>query len=392
MQSSHPSRATGVTRMRAASRTPHVLQMFEPVEAGVPAYVAGLTEGLIQRGWRVSVLAPPGNSAMERLVDCGASVLPLKIATWPSLSDIRVIRAAARLCRDDVRLIHGHSTKASLLAACVSTLTSIPSVYTPHYWAFERTGSSVSRLALSAFERRMSKIHREIIAVADSERREAQRAGIHSSIKLVHTGLGGQAPVIGKAESRLLLGLSDDAVVAAWVGRCSRQKRPQDLGPLAASLTREAIQLVAVGYGLAGTAYGDALVAAGGRLIVDVDPQLLYAAADIFVQTSAWEATSLAVLEAMQAGLPVVAYRVGGLPDQVCDGVTGYLVDPAAVDDLASRTIDVARSQTERARLGNAGRRRYEESFSFEQMIDSIESIYMSVSAPEDAPSVAELQ
>ena len=117
---------------------------------------------------------------------------------------------------------------------------------------------------------------------------------------------------------------------------------------------------------------------------------MLYAAADIFVQTSAWEATSLAVLEAMQAGLPVVAYRVGGLADQVCDGLTGYLVDLAAVDDLASRTIDLARSQTQRSRLGNAGRRRCDEMFSFEQMIDSIESIYTSMGSLEEVSSVSE--
>ena len=374
---------------RPPTRTPHVLQIFQPAEGGVPTYVAGLTEGLVRRGWQVSVLAPPDNSAMDRLVGCGANVVPYRMGTWPSPRDLSLVRAATRMSRAGVQVIHGHSTKASLLAACVSKITDLPSVYTPHFWAFERGSSRLNRAAMGAFERRMSRIHREIVAVGESERRQAQKAGIRTSIKLVHTGLAGHGPVIGKAESRSLLGLSDSAVVAAWVGRCSPQKRPQDLGPLAAVLTRAEIELIAVGYGLVGSTHGDALVAGGGRLIIDVDPRMLYAAADIFVQTSAWEATSLAVLEAMQAGLPVVAYRVGGLADLVCDGLTGYLVDPAAVSALASRTIDLARSQPERARLGEAGRRRYQARFSFEQMIESMESIYTAVSRRKDAQDAA---
>jgi len=363
----------------------HVCQIFQPTRGGVPAYVAGLTEGLIAHGWRVSVVAPAGNSAMERLRASGAQVLAVKVAMWPSPADGAIVRETAALCRGTVDVIHGHSTKASLLAARVSRRTGIPSVYTPHCWGFERAGNPLSRAGLIAFERRMSRIHRELIAVSDNERRQAKRAGIHSSMALVHTGLADTRPAAGRAQARSQLALDEGAVIAAWVGRRSPQKRPQDLGPLAALLGAEAVQLVAVGYGLGGSVEGDALVAAGGRLLEDADPRLLLAAADIFVQTSAWEATSLAVLEAMAAGLPVVAYGVGGLPDQVRDGVSGHLVAEGAVGELASRTIDLARSPPVRAAFGEAGRRRFEERFSYAQMISSMEAIYRAVSRAGDA-------
>jgi glycosyltransferase involved in cell wall biosynthesis len=363
----------------------HVCQIFQPTRGGVPAYVAGLTEGLIADGWRVSVVAPAENSETERLRASGAQVLGVKLAMWPSPHDRVIVRETAALCRGAVDVIHGHSTKASLLAAAVSRRTGIPSVYTPHCWGFERARNPLSRAALIAFERRMSRVHRELIAVSENERRLAAKAGIHSSMRLVHTGLADQRPAAGRAQARAQLGLDEGAVIAAWVGRRSPQKRPQDLGPLAASLRTAAVQLVAIGYGLGGSVEGDALLAAGGRLLEGADPRLLLAAADIFVQTSAWEATSLAVLEAMAAGLPVVAYGVGGLPDQVGDGVSGHLVAEGAVGELASRAIELARSPPALAAFGAAGRRRFEERFSYPQMISSTEAIYRAVSAAGNA-------
>jgi glycosyltransferase involved in cell wall biosynthesis len=357
--------------------------VFEPRSAGVPTYVAGLTEGLVRRGWQVSVVAPPANAAMDRLIASGARVVPLRLAHRPSPSDARAIRAIARLCRSGVDVIHGHSTKASLLTASVSRLTGVPSVYTPHAWAFDRPRRT-SRLVYGAFERNMSRTHREIVAVADSERRLAASVGIRGAekIRLVHTGLPEQAGSYIRAEARSVLGLGDRDLVVAWVGRRAPQKRPQDLAPLAAALSPRGIQLVALGYGLGDSPEGAALLASGGRILAEgTDPLALYAAADIFAQTSAWEGCSLAILEAMRAGLPTVAYRVGGLPEQVEEPSTGYLVEPGAVGALATRVIAIARSPRERARIGAAARRRFEHHFAFDQMLDSIESIYRQVGA-----------
>ena len=61
---------------RPGLRGGHVLQVFEPARAGVPRYVASLSEGLIERGWSVSVVAPPENTEMDRLLASGARVIP----------------------------------------------------------------------------------------------------------------------------------------------------------------------------------------------------------------------------------------------------------------------------------------------------------------------------
>ena len=358
----------------------HVVQVFQPQRAGVPAYVASLTAGLLERGWQVTIFAPPVNSAMDRLRSSGARVVAVGLARHPSPSDAVVLRALSRLCRGGVDVIHGHSTKASLLAGCASRLTGVPSVYSPHAWAFEQQKPFVTRLGYATLERAMGRCHQEIIAVADSERHAAQRAGIRplsGAVRLVHTGLPQGPHPPGRVQARRSLGLPRNDIVVAWVGRRAAQKRPQDLPPLAAALAPEGIRLVAAGWGLAGATEARALAAHGGRVLPDgTDPLDLYAAADMFVQTSAWEANPLSVLEAMRAGLPVVAYRVGGLPELVEDGITGYLAEPNRIESLTSRVIALARSPLERARMGAAAQRRLQSGFRFDAMLDAIESTY----------------
>jgi glycosyltransferase involved in cell wall biosynthesis len=123
-------------------------------------------------------------------------------------------------------------------------------------------------------------------------------------------------------------------------------------------------------------------MAAGARLPADgAQPAALYAAADVFVQTSGWEGFSLAVLEAMGAGLPVVAYSVGGVAEQVVDGRSGYLVKAGDVEALAARVVELARRPEVRAQAGAAGRALVEREFSYEQMLEGVEDAYESVTS-----------
>lgn len=71
----------------------------------------------------------------------------------------------------------------------------------------------------------------------------------------------------------------------------------------------------------------------------------------------------MSVLEAMAAGLPVVASRVGGVPELVVDGATGLLVDPGRPDELAAALLRLVGDPGLRRRLGDAGRARVEQSF-----------------------------
>lgn len=100
---------------------------------------------------------------------------------------------------------------------------------------------------------------------------------------------------------------------------------------------------------------------------------------DLFVLPSLAEGHSNGILEAMASGLPVVATQVGGNPELVVDGTTGYLVPPADAEALAS-AIERYLDQPELGpRHGAAGRRRIEEGFSLERMVERYLSLYDSV-------------
>jgi glycosyltransferase involved in cell wall biosynthesis len=362
----------------------HVVQVFEPDVGGVPSYVACLAEGLVARGWRVTVAGPPASTASARLAASGAELVPLALRHRPALSDARALSSLVRLCTaGGARLIHAHSTKASLLGAAASRLSGVPSVYTAHAWAFERTGPAAARRAYAAFERSMGRRHRAVIAVAESERRRAESRGIApaAGIHVVLTGHDPQ-PAPPRDRARAALGLPPHVPVVSWVGRRAPQKRPQDLAPLAAALSADGVRVVALGHWLAGSPEGDALVAAGGIVAPEGLPAAaLHAAADVYVQTSAWEGMPIAVLEAMHAALPVVAYRVGGLPEQVVEGITGHLLEQEDIDGLAARVLELVRSPQRRARMGEAGRGLAAERFSVERMLDGNEQVYERIGA-----------
>ncbi len=96
-----------------------------------------------------------------------------------------------------------------------------------------------------------------------------------------------------------------------------------------------------------------------------------YQSADIcLVPTIAQDALSITSVEAMAAGIPVVASRIGGLPYTVTDGVTGLLCDPGDPADLARKIATLLDDPSLRRRMGLAGRKRFEDDFTWETVIE----------------------
>jgi glycosyltransferase involved in cell wall biosynthesis len=102
----------------------------------------------------------------------------------------------------------------------------------------------------------------------------------------------------------------------------------------------------------------------------------LYERADVFVHASRYEGSSLVTLEAMAHGRPVVATAAGGIPDKVVDGVTGRLVPPADVDALARALGDVLADPEGRRRMGENGRTRALEKFSWPVLVGRTIAVY----------------
>ncbi len=116
----------------------------------------------------------------------------------------------------------------------------------------------------------------------------------------------------------------------------------------------------------------EALVLTGYR----TDARRLLQAGDIFVLSSFSEGTSLALLEAMAAGLPCVVTEVGGNPEIVIDGRTGFVVPSGSVVRMAAALSLLAERKDIAQKMGRAARRRFEEGFTFEAMMDKYRRLY----------------
>jgi len=105
-----------------------------------------------------------------------------------------------------------------------------------------------------------------------------------------------------------------------------------------------------------------------------------YSRADVFVMPSHQEGFGIVFLEAMAFGKPVIAGDHGGAPEIVQDGVTGFSVNPDDREALAGRLIQLLQDEALRTRMGEAGRQRVEEKFTFTRFEERLTSIL-------DAPS-----
>lgn len=111
-----------------------------------------------------------------------------------------------------------------------------------------------------------------------------------------------------------------------------------------------------------------------------------YAAADLYVQPSFTETFGVPIAEAMAAGVPVVATRVGGMPEAVEDGRTGRLVEPDDAGALAEAVVDLLSDEGRRRSMGEAARRRAVERFSWEQITRNVWDLYQGVSQKDEGP------
>jgi glycosyltransferase involved in cell wall biosynthesis len=212
--------------------------------------------------------------------------------------------------------------------------------------------------------------------VASEKKFSVIRLGIELEPRVVFDG--------DASEVRRRHGIRPDAFVVGWFGRMTAVKRTDDL---LAALTRlrgrhgvDALLLL-VGDGADRTRLeqrAHELGVARHCLFLgyqeDVAPW--YALCDAVVLSSASEGTPVTIIEALAAGRAVVATDVGGVPDVVDDGVTGYLVPPGDTDAMADRLAELAGDPYRRAAMGREGRARVLRRYAVDRLVGDVDDLY----------------
>ena len=223
------------------------------------------------------------------------------------------------------------------------------------------------------------------ISLSESLRTELQ--GLYGPVEspVIYSGVDTKKFKLDKNESsrlRTALGL-DGKTIILHIGRFSPQKNHELLLKAFAKVAlacREAVLLL-VGDGalrpkieasINQLGLSDRVLLLGQR---SDTPQLL-AAADMLVLASDWEGVPRVLLEAMAAGRPAIATRVGGVPEVLRDNITGYLVPPRDIDSLANAMLELARTPQLARRLGEAALSA-SQSFDIHNMVSNYQSLYM---------------
>jgi len=294
------------------------------------------------------------------------------------LGIVELTRLFRRL-RPDV--VHLNSSKAGVLGRIAAVTARVPvRIFTAHGWAFKAAAGVDSRLYLLA-DRAVESLTSMVICVSENERRAGLAAGVCTAERSIvirnavevgaapsHTR-GGEPPVQIVSVGRLAAPKDFSTLVAA-VARLPEGRahlRVLGDGPLRGALEAQRHEL-----GL------DGAVEFAGEV---PDARLHLEDADVFVLSSLSEGMPVSILEAMAAGLPVVASAVPGLEEVVLEGQTGFLVPPGDAAALAARLGQLADDPGLRSSFGAAGRARAEEHFSLPAWRDAHYSLYRSLLA-----------
>lgn len=341
----------------SGARRPRLLLLITLAErGGAQSYIAALLPGVTER-FDVT-LAAYGHGPLRDAADAaGVQFVPLQhvrraLNPWRDVLGLVELVALMRRVRPDI--VHASSSKAGVLGRLAAWLAGAPiRIFTVHGWAFA-AHDGVTAWLYRWVERSMRPLSSAIICVAEHERIAGLAARACRAERTVVIPNAVDASALRRAPH-------DGAVELISVGRF---RAPKDFITLARALARlkpGSFRASLVGDGPDRAAIEAELhrlgVAAGVRLLGDrSDVAQLLTRADVFVCSSRSEGMPVSILEAMAAGLPVVASAVGGVPELVADGRTGILVEPGAVAPLADALARLIGNRGLRERLGQAGR------------------------------------
>ncbi|MDY0747545.1 glycosyltransferase family 4 protein [Paucibacter sp. R3-3] len=371
----------------------HVLEVIgNAIVGGMERWVERLIERLPPERFVVSALVPCEGPFAERLRALGTNVVATPMPSDPSWDSIQL--AASLVRHAGVHLLHAHLPNAHVLAALAGRLAGRPVLATVHGRQLTLADLELHRSAGS-----------HLSAVCRQTYFHALGLGVQPS--LLSFDPNGVDCAVFQPRSRtqrsgLLrtrLGLAPDVPLLGFAGRLSPEKGPEvfvrSIWPLLARL-KQAHAVIA----------GDGPMRAGlereiGQLrlhkrvhfvgLVE-DMAGFYGEIDLLANTSHSEAMPLNVMEAMASGVPVVATRVGGVPDIVAHGYDGWLVAPGDCDDIGGRCAGLLADAALRAQFGAHARQRVLKHFNLDRCTAQVQQLLVRLAGSETSMAVTPLR
>ena len=335
------------------------------------------TRALQKLGHEITLVCRPRAWIGKQLERDGIDVIDSDLHRWPT-DELRRIHSIAR--DKQIDLLHTHMSRANFFGVLLRRVSGIPCIATANcrhiqlHWMFNDYVVAASE-ATRKFHRRFNLVARDRIGVVHNfiEDERFRSADEEAGRRL-----------------RAELNIPSDALLIGVVGDVLRRK---GLVYLVRALPRIAaavpnVHLMSVGYHdrdylkqvnheADRLHVADRITFAGYR----DDVVRVMSSMDLMALPTLEDSLPLSILEGMASGLPVVATSVGGLPECLVDGETGWLVPPARVEALADAVISVLADPQLRRRFGEAGQRRIRTHFSRESQVRRLERVFQRFAA-----------
>ncbi|WP_285399296.1 glycosyltransferase family 4 protein [Lysinibacillus sp. fls2-241-R2A-57] len=274
-------------------------------------------------------------------------------------------------------IIAAHSSKAGAIGRVVGSLLRIPTVFTAHSWSFTEGVPHKKKLMYSRMEKSVQPLTAKIITVSDYDRKLALTKRIAPAHKMltIHNGIEQKemrvAPNREKEEHPLIV----------MVARFEVPKRQDLLLEALAELSDIPWRLQLIGDGslrpdlekfVVNKGLTDRVSFLGNQL--DVISSL--EESHLFVLLSDWEGLPISIIEAMRAGLPIIATNVGGVNELISDQENGFLINRDDSGLLKKRIKQLLVDENLRQQMGDASERRFLRNFTFLPMYQKTLFVY----------------
>jgi glycosyltransferase involved in cell wall biosynthesis len=294
---------------------------------------------------------------------------------------IKEIAGVLKQHHASVLLCHGY--KANILGRPAARRAGLPAIAVSRGW----TGENWRVRLYERWDRFHLRYMDHVVAVSDAQAAKVRKAGVpNERLRVIHNAIDPERFVDPDERYRTKLERffrTPRSHIIATAGRLSPEKGFDVFLNAAARVleTQPDVGFVIFGHGglkqllqqqIAMLGVGNSVVLAGFRNDLDrFIPQL-----DLFVLPSHTEGLPNVVLEACAAGVPVVATEVGGTPEVIEDGVSGFLVPPGDADTLANRILEALESEERMREIGFNGRQRVLEEFTFTAQVEGYLNLF----------------
>jgi L-malate glycosyltransferase len=303
--------------------------------------------------------------------------------------DVRMpVRLARLMRRFRADIVHAHQCTPWFYSALARLLYRRPALLLEEHGRFY---PEEDRLARRVFNRVLiARLTSRFVAVSEDVRRRLQRyEGLDARrIEVIYNGVaaGERLSAVARTVLRRSCGLGEEDFVVGTVGRFDPIKNlPMLIAAIGgARASNPRVHGLLVGDGPELPAIRELIGRHGLEQTICLtgfrdDARTLVQCMDLFVLSSLSEGTSMALLEAIQAAVPVAVTAVGGNPEIVHSGATGWVIESEATDSLAAAILEAAADPTRCRRSATAGLQQWRDRFSFDKMIASYRSLYHSL-------------